>query len=346
MQSRMFLTALAVLGCLVATAQADTTIYQDSFHRNIDNGNGTFSPAPLAGSAPDVVNTGSAVWATHSQWNTVISTSGVGYASLNSFPTGDFSGFLPFTPEQGRVYTLSADFLMYASPRYEAGALGFAYAVSSPVSIANNGTAWGVERVNSDYSVSLGRGYAHYGAGTYGDFRLYQNISPSNPQSSWNDLVLHTFSVVLDTRSQYWTMSTSADGVMYASYDYSNAIGPAKNPGINYVGFSGTNALTVENFILTQRQFLAGDANGDGIVNGADLNTVLSNYNQTSMGWTQGDFNADSAVNGADLNVVLSNYNQSGGGVMSAVPEPNAILLVAAGLVGLLARAWRKRKLT
>jgi hypothetical protein len=345
MRSRMLLTALAVLGCLVVAARADTTIYQDSFHRNIDNHNGTFSPAPLAGSAPDVVNTGAAVWASHSQWNTVINTGGIGYADLNSLPKGDYSGFLPFVPQQGNVYTLSADFLMYADTRYEAGALGFAYAVSGyPSSIANNGTAWAVERVNSDYSVSLGRGYAHYGAGVYDDFRLYQNISPPNPQSDWNDFALHTFSVVLDTRSQYWTMSASADGVTYASYDYTNAIAP-KNPGINYVGFSGTNALSVENFTLTQRQFLAGDANGDGTVNGADLNVVLSNYNLTGMGWAQGDFGADGTVNGADLNIVLSNYNQSGG-VASAVPEPNALWLALAAAAGLLAHAQRKRNPT
>ena len=55
---------------------------------------------------------------------------------------------------------------------------------------------------------------------------------------------------------------------------------------------------------------LPGDANADGTVNGADLNTVLSNYNQTGMDWWHGDFNDDGTVNGTDLNTVLSNYNQ------------------------------------
>ena len=56
---------------------------------------------------------------------------------------------------------------------------------------------------------------------------------------------------------------------------------------------------------------LPGDANLDGTVNGADLNIVLSYYNQTGMDWAHGDFNGDGVVNGADLNTVLSNYNQS-----------------------------------
>ena len=56
---------------------------------------------------------------------------------------------------------------------------------------------------------------------------------------------------------------------------------------------------------------LPGDANRDGTVNGSDLNTVLSNYDQSGMTWDQGDFNGDGTVNGGDLNTVLSNYNQS-----------------------------------
>jgi hypothetical protein len=77
---------------------------------------------------------------------------------------------------------------------------------------------------------------------------------------------------------------------------------------------------------------LPGDANGDGIVNGADLNIVLSNYGQTGMDWAQGDFNGDGAVNGADLNVMLSNYNRSislSAGV--AVPEPGAMAMLGSG---------------
>ena len=74
--------------------------------------------------------------------------------------------------------------------------------------------------------------------------------------------------------------------------------------------------------VLTVMYTLCGDANLDGVVNGADLNTVLSNYNKTGMYWSQGDFNYDGTVNGADLNMVLSNYNQSVS-VGAAVPEPS-----------------------
>ena len=72
-----------------------------------------------------------------------------------------------------------------------------------------------------------------------------------------------------------------------------------------------TNDNVNDNVILALVAALfPGDANLDGTVNGADLNTVLSNYNQSGMAWSQGDFNYDGVVNGADLNTVLSNYNQ------------------------------------
>jgi probable HAF family extracellular repeat protein len=100
-----------------------------------------------------------------------------------------------------------------------------------------------------------------------------------------------------------------------------------------------------EAFLLTPA--LPGDANLDKTVDGTDLNAVLSNYNQTVSsgiaGWKLGDFNGDGTVDGTDLNAVLSNYNQhvSSG---AAVPEPSTLLLAVAGLAGLLACAWRRRK--
>jgi len=89
-----------------------------------------------------------------------------------------------------------------------------------------------------------------------------------------------------------------------------------------------------------------GDANGDSWVDFTDLTTVLGSYNQSDKAWANGDFNADGWVDFTDLTTVLQYYNQSFGASASsrAVPEPSTLLLTVAGLVGLLAYAWRKRK--
>ena len=115
----------------------------------------------------------------------------------------------------------------------------------------------------------------------------------------------------------------------------------ATDPLVHALGWTDT--VVGGRTLLTVMYTLCGDADLNGVVNGADLNTVLSNYNKTGMYWSQGDFNYDGTVNGADLNSVLSNYNQSVS-VGAAVPEPSTLLLAAAGLAGLLAYAWRKRK--
>ena len=115
----------------------------------------------------------------------------------------------------------------------------------------------------------------------------------------------------------------------------------ATDPLIHALGWTDT--VVGGDNLLTVMYTLCGDADLSGTVNGSDLNVVLSNYNKTGMEWSQGDFNYDGTVNGADLNMVLSNYNQSVS-VGAAVPEPLTLLLAAAGLAGLLAYAWRKRR--
>jgi hypothetical protein len=57
---------------------------------------------------------------------------------------------------------------------------------------------------------------------------------------------------------------------------------------------------------------LNGDANGDGMVNFADITSVLANFNMTGPPRRPGDANGDGVVNFADITTVLANFNMTG----------------------------------
>ena len=116
--------------------------------------------------------------------------------------------------------------------------------------------------------------------------------------------------------------------------------------------------------LLTIKYTVYGDVNLDGLATLADLDILLADYNQPGT-WSQGDFNYDGMVNAADLAALLTNYDKTSGltvrsnatldpaaiGLLAgaginlvSTPEPGTIAMLAAGLVGLLAYAWRKRK--
>ena len=73
---------------------------------------------------------------------------------------------------------------------------------------------------------------------------------------------------------------------------------------------------------------------------------MLAHYGQTGMTWSEGEFTGDGTVDINDLTIVLAHYGDTAGslaGGMAAVPEPSSVLLLAAGLLGLLACVARKR---
>lgn len=55
----------------------------------------------------------------------------------------------------------------------------------------------------------------------------------------------------------------------------------------------------------------AGDANGDLVVNGADLSVLLAQFGTSVTPGTGADFNGDGAVNGADLSVLLGVFGSA-----------------------------------
>lgn len=88
-----------------------------------------------------------------------------------------------------------------------------------------------------------------------------------------------------------------------------------------------------------------GDANFDGLVDGADYTIWADNFLQSPRVFAQGDFSHDSIVDGADYTIWADHFDPGGGSAFaSAVPEPATAVLSVAGLPVLVLVAFRRRR--
>jgi hypothetical protein len=131
-------------------------------------------------------------------------------------------------------------------------------------------------------------------------------------------------------------------------------------PSLTALGLPGTAALvpvyTSSSVLVTVVTFAAAtgpDFNGDGVVNLADLNILVSNFGLTSgASVTQGDADGDGDVDGDDLLFWQRNYGKpmpwagagAGGGsaLGGSVPEPTGLMLLAIGTLFTLAHRSRR----
>lgn len=81
----------------------------------------------------------------------------------------------------------------------------------------------------------------------------------------------------------------------------------------------------------------AGDYNGDGTVDGADFLVWQRNLDTAVLpAGTGADGNANGSVDAGDLTVWKDHFGTTGASPIAAVPEPEALLLAAAGIAALL----------
>ncbi|MCC6681347.1 MAG: DNRLRE domain-containing protein [Phycisphaeraceae bacterium] len=134
---------------------------------------------------------------------------------------------------------------------------------------------------------------------------------------------------------------------------------PAGNYGLTFIGWVGDPApsdpldgvLRMANSeysadtyylpeVVIDWTYHPGDANGDGLVNLADLQILGDNWQSSTAAWAEADFTDDGIVNLADLQIIGDNWDYGAGPDLSfdnalesagiAVPEPaSATILIA-----------------
>jgi hypothetical protein len=83
-------------------------------------------------------------------------------------------------------------------------------------------------------------------------------------------------------------------------------VDPASLPaGVNSLTITFATNLANTTFVGAWTPFNPYDLNGDGLVNGADLAVLLTNWG----GGKQGDLNGDGLIDAADLSILLSNWS-------------------------------------
>ena len=116
-----------------------STIYNETFSG--------LSTTDLNGTAPDTT-TGGEVWSSSTDWNKD--------GSTDALSTGGDSAFLAFTPETGKVYTLSATLDTPSGPAW--AAIGFVEASNTEIDIWQNITAatvpWVLYRSNTNVATN------------------------------------------------------------------------------------------------------------------------------------------------------------------------------------------------
>ncbi|TAE91955.1 MAG: PEP-CTERM sorting domain-containing protein [Verrucomicrobia bacterium] len=206
--------SLSILfAAMTAAAQAVTVIYQDDFNNPSGINSGGPYVSSLGGSAP-TVRTGLLGGSASATWTNAAETGGHGQRDINdsNVATPTSSNYLAFVPQQGYVYTLSAEITVNTIVNDNWFAIGFTS------SNGNWGPLAGALTV-ADYNITTQQGIVRWNATNVGQTRL----------------VTYT----LDTTAPSWT---NANNIAYVGWF---------TAGAGQVNINGANQVSIDNFSLT-----------------------------------------------------------------------------------------------
>jgi hypothetical protein len=338
--------AAATLAMSVATmAHAQNVLYQHNF-----DGSAT---ATLHTLAPDVNNNGGGTtWVTRTDTGL---RSGTGLkwfddGTMSATPGGSGAASLGFRPIAGNIYTLTARingitsstnpdnwFAMgFASGQATGSGAGAEFYGNPNVPDQLSGQPWMLFRSPaSGLTNQTFRGPGTEGGGEW------------TASSTFTGAV--DMRIVLNTTAAQWTaewFAKAATDVTFTSLRGPEAY--TTNPNIRSVAMTVVDGISgsIESFALATSGsvYTAGDTNGNGMADVADFNTIRNNYFNSVLGPTSGDVTNDGIVNHLDFRVWK---NAASPAVLAAVgiPEPSSLTLGSCGLMFLLQRVARRRKL-
>ena len=255
---RSVVSALVLFGiaAVVSPAAADYTIYSDSFARS----------GGLDASSPDVA-AGFGGGSSDATWVSSPNITTNGTRSIYGTPTNGGCASLPFTPQSGQVYTLSADINVTNTSSPEWMAIGFTGENGEKADVA----FYGYTTLPRLWTMMRGQ------TSTYANntFNNGQADGLGGGVAAGTATGNNTVSIVLDTNNAAWTATWLINGSVVRAAEAVAA------QDVAYVAFGGSpTSAFVDNFTLTT----------------------------------------------------------------DTVPEPSSMTLLLAGILGLLAYAWKKRR--
>ena len=104
------------------------------------------------------------------------------------------------------------------------------------------------------------------------------------------------------------------------------------SPCFDLTGDGTVDSADLEDLVVNRVGTLMGDADLDGDVDVMDYETWNTNLFVAGNTWATGDFNADGSTDVSDFNIWNDNKTSGQAASASAVPEPNALLLITISL--------------
>jgi hypothetical protein len=315
---------------------AASVIYDEDFLGSVNDN--------LNGSTVDVDHSGASTTTTWKAYS--------GFKQNGLLPSAgvNLGAWLPFAPQAGNTYTLSASLTGVGPDGTSAAwyAIGFGKSVPTTLETGDNrfisnaslGRAWMLFRPNNPGTSSnmIQLGNASTGTAT----------GPQSP-AAWNAPTLVEggdidMQIVLDTNPTTWTATFFAKRPTDSLYtQVSNGPLNLLAQDIAMVGIartSGTLQGMITNFTLesTAPLLIPGDVNGDLAVNDLDFN-IIRDHLFASGTRNQGDLTNDGFVDFSDFRAWKTAHEAgSGAGLSASVPEPaSAVFALIAMAISLLA---------